>query len=73
MKMQLICFTHDELVFDAIESAFEKENQKSNVIFGRLLDYKRVMENKSEKQNCIDPEGYGFSNLYLKLFDEEGD
>ncbi|WP_425883396.1 hypothetical protein ACPYIV_13120 [Parabacteroides sp. ASD2025] len=73
MKMQLICFTHDELVFDAIETAFEKENQKSNVIFGRLLDYKRVMENKSEKQNCIDPEGYGFSNLYLKLFDEEGD
>lgn len=73
MKMQLICFTHDELVFDAIETAMEKENLTAEVLFGRLLDYKLILnagkDKGKEMQECKDPEENIYYNLYLSLFD----
>lgn len=62
-RLQLICFTHDEIVLSAIYEALVKiEKSKINhrmneFTFGRLVDYQ-----------ALEPQGCSFTNLYMELF-----
>ena len=59
-KLQLICFTHDEVILDAIANHVELFSQNdTKPIFGRLFDYEKMKDDESVtvKQNT-------FINLY---------
>lgn len=62
-RLQLICFTHDEIILSAIYEALVKMNENKinsrmdEFIFGRLVDYQAL-----EPQNSL------FSNLYVQLY-----
>lgn len=63
-SLQLICFTHDEIVLSAIHEALEKmrrsnagKQQVPDFIFGRLRDYQAV-----ELTSGL------YSNLYVELY-----
>ncbi len=42
-QIQLICFTHDEVVFSAIYEAIREKREMDRFIFGRLHDYRAVL------------------------------
>jgi len=56
-QMQLICFTHDEVVFSAIYEAIREKMEMDRFIFGRLYDYRAVF-----------PDETGVRNLYNRLY-----
>lgn len=66
-KMQLICFTHDDLVLDAIRTAMEDNNKMDDVIFGRLFDYKTVLKDPYFGLEAVE-NGESYCNLYFELF-----
>ena len=75
-KLQLICFTHDELVLEAIKEAAVKKGQRKDFIFGRLLDCNQLVEaarftenNKSHFNRYIaDHTGGDSYKLYMELY-----
>lgn len=71
MQLQLICFTHDELVVDAMLTATKTMlwKERDNFIFGRLVDYKGLMsDNESKGMMRVQKDGMDFYNLYIELF-----
>lgn len=71
-KLQIICFTHDEIVLNAIHESMNKEaiskalnNKKPDTIFGRIIEAKKVIENASRnKKEELKHRG----NLYIELY-----
>lgn len=69
-ELQLICFTHDELVMDAIHEAAVVSLKSGYAIFGRLVDYQGVLGDKDSAKEALMQAGNKtpFSNLYIELF-----
>lgn len=61
-KVQIICFTHDEVVFSAIREAILKEYEPKHFTFGRLLEL-----NWKELEGADYIEGEKL-NLYVNLY-----
>lgn len=71
-KLQIICFTHDEIVLNAIYESTSKEaiskalnNEKPDTIFGRIIEAKKVIENASRNK---EEEFKHRGNLYIELY-----
>lgn len=53
--LQLICFTHDEIVFTAIYEAVRGKRKIGSFLFGRLHDYRSVEKNEKGKYQLYVP------------------
>lgn len=60
--VQIICFTHDEVVFSAIREAVMKNGKTDQFIFGRLVKPELLINKKANQDSKRD------MNLYINLY-----
>lgn len=64
-KLQVIFFTHDELILEIFHQTMKK---RDDVIFGRLYDCDYLFNEKYNRSISFEGESYNFKNLYVELF-----
>jgi hypothetical protein len=63
-QLQIICFTHDEILIDAVREYYRKKNPSVMPIFGRLFDY----EEMKNKETLVKYGETDFYNLYHEFY-----
>lgn len=64
-KLQVIFFTHDELILEIFHQAMKSRN---DIIYGRLYDCDYLLNEKYDRSIKFGGKNYDFKNLYVELF-----